>query len=226
MDSLASTSEFSFWDVHTHPSQMALSARAIYSCGYTDSLAVPCYRSLSIHPWFLTDGNYEDQWLWLGQRVHAPGVVAIGEVGLDKCADTSIDLQLRMFRQVVVLSERCALPLILHVVRASNEIIRLRKELDARMPWVIHGFRGGRQLAEDYLRHGLYLSFGEHYRADALRTVPAERLLLETDESSSSIETVYRQVAKDRQLSLESLQTSVEQNIKKLFFEGNSCIFK
>ncbi len=218
MDSFASTSESSFWDAHTHPSQGALSAQSIYSCGYTDSLEAACYRSLSIHPWHLTEGNYEAQWLWLCQHVHDSGVVAIGEVGLDKCADTPFDLQLRMFRQVAALSERLSLPLVLHVVKASNEIIQLRKALDARMPWVIHGFRGKRLLAEDYLRHGFYLSFGERYQADALRAVPAERLLLETDESAFPIEAIYRQAAKERQQSLGSLQTSVEQNIKKLFF--------
>ncbi len=226
MGTLADNSVPAFWNVHTHPSQAEPIANAIYSCTYKDRHAEGCLRSLSIHPWQLTEENCEAQWQWLCKNLHGAGVVAIGEVGLDKCADVSFDLQLRQFRRVVALSEECDLPLILHVVKASNEILRLRKEVNARQPWIIHGFRGKRPLAEEYLRHGLYLSFGEHFQTEALRAVPQERVLLETDESALPIETVYDRVASELQLSPASLQSCVEQNVQKLFFEDNSCIFK
>lgn len=226
MGPLADISGPFFWNVHTHLSQAEPTAHAVYSCTYTDRSAEGCLRSLSIHPWQLTEENCEAQWQWLCKHLHGAGVVAIGEVGLDKCAEAPFDLQLRLFRRVVALSEECALPLILHVVRASNEILRLRMELHVCQPWIVHGFRGKRPLAEEYVRHGLYLSFGEHFQADALRAVPQERLLLETDESPLPIETVYDRVASELQMSLASLQSIVEQNVQKLFFEDNSCIFK
>ncbi len=220
------TSNPVFWNIHAHLSQAEPTAHAIYSCTYMDRFAEGCLRSVSIHPWQLTEENCEAQWQWLCTSLHGAGVVAIGEVGLDRCAEAPFDLQLSLFRRVVELSEEGALPLILHVVRASNEILRLRKELHARQPWIVHGFRGKRPLAEEYVRHGLYLSFGEHFQADALRAVPQERLLLETDESVLSIETVYGRVARELQLSPASLQSRIEQNVQELFFEDNSCIFK
>ena len=74
-------------------------------------------------------------------------------------------------------------PLVIHLVKAMSELLKLKQQIKPANPWIIHGFRGKAALAEECLRHGFYLSFGEKYQEEALRITPAGRLFLETDES-------------------------------------------
>lgn len=74
-------------------------------------------------------------------------------------------------------------------------------------------------MAEEYLRHGFYLSFGEKFQEEALRTVPADRLFLETDESAAPIGELYQQAASVRRVAPEELRETVRQNICKVFFK-------
>lgn len=63
------------------------------------------------------------------------------------------------------------------------------------MPWIWHGFRGNRQTAEMLVGKGFYLSFGERWNADAVRSIPPERLLIETDDSQLSINQIAERIA-------------------------------
>lgn len=179
---------------------------------------MPLYLSVGIHPWYLTEANWSAQWEWLSAAVHDERVVAVGEAGLDKITGASFALQCMAFRRVALLADAMQLPLLIHAVKASNEIIELKKALKPRTPWIIHGFRGKPALAQAYLRQGIYLSFGEKYQEAALRVAPPERLLMETDESPADIRALYLQAAKVLDISPESLREQVQQNVDRLFF--------
>ena len=45
-----------------------------------------------------------------------------------------------------------------------SELLKLKQQIKPANPWIIHGFRGKAALAEECLRHGFYLSFGEKYQ--------------------------------------------------------------
>lgn len=83
--------------------------------------------------------------------------------------------------------------------------------------WIIHGFRGKKELAESLVRQGFYLSFGEKYQAEALQTMPADRLLLETDESICLIEELYRRAACQRNIGVEQLVSKIQATTSLLF---------
>lgn len=168
------------------------------------------HYSVGIHPWYLTEKNAEEQYAWLEEVVHRPGVVAIGECGLDKLRGAPLSLQQEAFKRCVVLAEQVSLPLIIHAVKCTQELICLKKELRPTLPWIIHGFRGRKEVAQEYLKHGFYLSFGEHYREEALRIVPFHRLFLETDESLLPIEAIYRKVAFTLDMTVEELGEKIE----------------
>lgn len=51
-------------------------------------------------------------------------------------------------------------PLVIHLVKAVDELLKVKRDLRPSNPWIIHGFRGKAALAEEYLKHGFYLSFG------------------------------------------------------------------
>ena len=161
------------------------------------------------HPWHLasTPPHYE------GGR---EGAIALGESGLDRLCDTPYDLQLQVFREEVSLSEQLQKPLFLHCVRAIDDVLRIRKELNASQPIIWHGYRGNaRQIHQLPL---FYFSFGIHFNTEALQACPLDRLLLETDDDTQHlISDLYAQVAQLRGISLDSLIRQMHENFRTLF---------
>lgn len=61
--------------------------------------------------------------------------------------------------------------------------------------------------------------FGEKYQEEALRITPADRLFLETDESSVLVADLYSRAAEVRRVSLAELTEAIRENIAKVFFK-------
>ena len=208
-------------NIHTHrlsdnPSNELL------SCTYRDVTEPPfqqaVHLSVGIHPWYITEDDYALQREWVVDMLHDSRVIALGEGGLDKLCATPMDLQERAFRWLIELSEENHLPLIIHCVKCAAELIQLKKEYRPHTPWILHGFRGKPQQAQDYLRHGFYLSYGERYAEEALRQTPLDYLFIETDESQVGIDILYKQAAEHKQISLKTLEDSVLENINHVFY--------
>lgn len=245
-DAVHANKDGGWWDVHTHRLDGDLQ-HAVWSCGWKDTVelspvsgrkpedsfpvdsclmeeipgisnAHPIYISVGIHPWYLTEANFSEQWRWLTESVRSERVVAIGEAGLDKAVEVPFELQLSAFRRVIGVADEYGFPLIIHAVKASNEILELKKKLRPRNPWIIHGFRGKKELAQAYLRNGIYLSYGARYQEEALRSTPLDYLFLETDESATDIRELYVRAAKILEVPEINLREKVRQNINKLFF--------
>ena len=165
------------------------------------------FYSVGIHPWRLPASD--DVIKLLESIALREDVLMIGECGIDKVRGGDLDEQVRVLRRHVELSEAVYKPLVLHCVKSSNEIIALRKRMRAVQPWVIHGFRSNANVARQLLDAGMFLSFGEHFNAEALKIVPSERLLVETDESTMKICEIARRVAEVRGVSCGKLESDV-----------------
>ena len=209
-----------FFNIHTHSLVHPESEILAQSPDLFPSDKLPVYTSIGIHPWFLTEENAESQWKALQKQVSHPSVLAIGEGGLDKLKGPDMELQVKILKQQVALSEEKSLPLIIHCVKAFNELIQLKKELRPHQPWIIHGFRGKEALAIDCIRHGFYLSYGEHFQENALKATPQEKLFIETDESEESITDIYRRIAQTREISPHELTEAIKKNVREVFFKG------
>lgn len=218
-------------DIHTHKSEDVSHGKAIinYPLPVDDSLCLSVsdvrtagkegyFYSVGIHPWKLTERNAEEQFELLQQLLVKEQFVAVGEAGLDKLTAAPMELQVRMFEKQVELSEKYRLPLIIHCVKAMEELLAVRKKLNPAQPWIWHGFRGKPQQAEQLIKNGIYLSFGAHYPEETVRGVPVGHLFLETDASPVDIEEVLRQVAKARSTDVEELRQAIRENIQKVFF--------
>ena len=154
-------------------------------------------------------------------------LIAIGESGLDRLCDTPYDLQLQVFREEVSLSEQLQKPLFLHCVRAIDDVLRIRKELNACQPWIWHGYRGNAQQLQQLLslpptgeaeKGAFYFSFGLKYNTEALLACPLDHLLLETDDDTTTpIADLYAQVAQLRGISLDNLIRQMHDNFRTLF---------
>ena len=208
------------FDIHTHlvtpcPEQAITS----FSVGTEPIGEKAPYVSVGIHPWYLTEADADRLLKLLEQHLQDDRVVALGEAGLDRLRGCSLNVQISVFRREVALAEEYGFPLVIHCVKAFNELIQLKKELRPRQPWIIHGFRGKEQVALDLLRHDCYLSFGARFQEEAVRAVPLERLFIETDESSESIEEICRRIAQARGVSPEDLAEAVNKNVCAVFFK-------
>ena len=131
-------------------------------------------------------------------------------------AEQGWDLQVKVFEEQIRVSEELKKPLIIHCVRAWEELIAIRKKCAPSMPWIIHGFRKKGEQAEQLLKQGFYLSFGEHFQESALRKAWPERLLIETDESSCPIQEIYQHIAAALQISVDELGNQVELTVHRL----------
>ena len=209
-----------FFNIHTHT--LVYPESEILSCSTGLHLTDPriVYTSIGIHPWYLTEENAEAQWHTLQEQISDPSVIAIGEGGLDKLKGPDMELQVKILKQQVALSEEKSLPLIIHCVKAFNELIQLKKELRPHQPWIIHGFRGKEALAIDCIRHGFYLSYGEHFQENALKATPQEKLFIETDESEVPVQEIYQSIALVHGIGLQELMESVKKNVKEVFFKA------
>lgn len=143
--------------------------------------------SVGVHPWWI-DGTHDDERLWKGVEMLAshPQVVAIGECGLDRLKG-DFARQIIFFEKHAQLAETLGKPLVIHCVKAFDEIIAARKRLNPTVQWTIHGFRGKPQQAEQLIRAGFALSFGIKANPAAVRLVPKEHRLFETDDDDVKI---------------------------------------
>ena len=207
-------------DIHSHHSGPSCANRLV-SCSMPgighDEWNESEYLSLSLHPWFVTTNNLPAQLEWIESHIHYPNVLAIGEAGLDKVCSTPFHLQFEAFRRAIALSERYHLPLIIHSVKTYNEIIHLKKELSPLQPWIIHGFRGKKEVMQMLLHHGFYLSFGERYNIESARLMPLKRMFIETDESNIKTEELYARMAQVRGMDETDFSKAIHNNIKCIF---------
>lgn len=206
------------FNIHTHT--ILHPGKEIVSCDVSAFSPYEGYASVGIHPWTLTEENANSQWKTLQELVQDNQVIAIGEAGIDKLRGPSLEFQTALFRREIHLAEAKGLPLVIHCVKAFNELIRLRKEMRPLQPWIVHGFRGKLPLAEDLLKHGCFLSFGAKFQVEAMKATPIERLFIETDESEMSVEDIYQDIAKVRGISFEELTTAVNKNVQKVFLKA------
>jgi TatD DNase family protein len=178
------------------------------------------YHSRGIHPWYI-EVNYREQLEILEKDLLHAKCVALGEAGLDKLCNIDFDVQRRVFKSQIELSEKYQLPLIIHCVRASNELFQLRKVLNPTQPWIWHGFHKA-SLLKQTIELEIIPSFGEAILdnlslRNELKKVDSNHFLLETDNSSFSIEFIYKMVAELRNVSLEKLQKEQIANFISIF---------
>ena len=171
--------------------------------------------SCGVHPWYSEDA--EPQLKFLKEIAGDPRIVAIGEAGLDKLKGPDLKIQQTIFEQQVQLSEQLQKPLIIHCVKAWEELLHIKKLYKPRQPWIIHGYKGKVELAKQLLSHGFLFSINERFNDDALREIPLDRLFCETDISETSIEDIYSEVAKALDISEEVLASQIVENVKRTF---------
>lgn len=209
-----------WFNIHTHKTLHTGDEIVSYDVSILPAMGEQGYISIGIHPWFLTEDNAGMQLEALQKAIESHQPIAIGEAGLDKLKGPSMKLQMEVFKKVATLAEEHSLPLVIHCVKAFNELIRIKQEMRPQQPWIVHGFRGKAPLANELIRHGFWLSFGATFQTEIDAESVKNHLFIETDESETPIEDVYQSVASNLQLPLEELKEAIKMNVKKVFFKA------
>ena len=173
--------------------------------------------SVGLHPWKV-DAGWQEAVDSIRQEAMREDVWAIGECGLDRVRGAALPLQAEAFRAQMAIAEEVRKPMVIHCVRALDELLALRREVaeqcrrrgEEPQLWVVHGFRGKPEQAKQLMAKGMLLSFGHRYNVETLRSVFAsfqERVtkdapsclnpfFLETDDLHLSVRQIYEQVAR------------------------------
>jgi len=175
-----------------------------------------------IHPWFLNEGNEKLLLTTLESYIKNPNVIAVGEAGFDKLRGPSLELQRRVFEKQTAISEEVGKPVVIHCVKAWEELLASQKKLKPEMPWLIHGFRGNIELAGQLISKGMYLSFWFDFvlrpeSRNLLKSLPTDRIFLETDGAEADIKAIYKKVARDLDMTVDALKAIVLNNFNDFF---------
>lgn len=181
------------------------------------------HYSVGFHPYNVGKFDEQDTLNKVRLATENQNVFAIGEIGLDKSIKAPLELQTRIFERQVDIAEFADLPVILHVVRAFNEIIAFKKTHNPSVPMIIHGYNGNKEIAEELVKAGFLISFGEAIADDntkvieAFKAVPLEKMFLETDEGGMDIREIYQAAAELKGISMNPLRLQIVENTRAHF---------
>ena len=215
-----------FINLHTHQfSNLSDVIEVVNQYPWEFDASIPKY-SIGIHPWYIDENRIESDLNIISEKLQLPECLALGECGLDKRIEITMELQTSVFKQQLQLVQQTEKPIILHCVAAYDEVIALKKELKVENPMIIHGFSKNEQVANSLLKNGFYLSFGKYLLRSrnigtelekVFKFTPENKILLETDTVEESIYDVYEKAAFIKGISVDEMKAIVLQNYTNIF---------
>lgn len=178
----------------------AAGVRAMLSVGTTLASSQACVAlaerfeairaSVGLHPNNCCQAEQGD-WEQIQELCQHPRVAALGETGLDRhWDDCPWEVQVDYFRRHLALSRLRGLPVVIHTRECAAETLEILRQEAQLGPvhGVMHSFTGPQEVADGCLELGLYISFAGMvtYKnaadiRDIAKTIPADRILVETD---------------------------------------------
>lgn len=216
-------------DIHTHDTEPVPGVHIVRTLMAHEGVLPGDLPGVSftagIHPWFLTENNAEELLGFVSKVATDPFVVGIGEAGFDRLKGPPVSLQRRVFDEQVMIADKLQKPVIIHCVKAWEELFAAYKRLKTKTHWMVHGFRGKKELAMQLISHGMYLSFWFDFvvqpeSTELLRSLPRERIFLETDGSGIDIKDIYNKVASDLDVSVTEMKAIILSNFNRFFCNG------
>ncbi|MFP4069646.1 MAG: TatD family hydrolase [Opitutales bacterium] len=201
--------------------------------------------AIGLHPWKVNHApaNWRDRFL------HAldHGARAIGEIGLDQWIEGhDIDRQLDAFHWQLQQAAERDLPVSIHCLKATGPLMKALKEAELPERGIhLHALNAPLEVFEQLAGLGARFSFNagqlkpKHKKApEAIRAIPSERLLVESDAPDflpaevqrefelpdalnhpANLRAAYRAIADLRETSVETLAEQVARNFKRYFLE-------
>lgn len=190
-------------NIHQHYSEDSELNSGIYSFDVNDNLE-PVKRldrfSIGIHPWFAKCSSKDKDLSIVAKFAKKMNCVAIGECGLDRLRGESLNFQLEIFREQINIANSANKPIIIHCVKAFPELISLKKEFSKITQWIVHGFNGNKQIANELIKHHISISFGVQLLTsqklqNIYQSLPKEYRYLETDASNIPFNEIVKEIS-------------------------------
>ncbi|GAA6767830.1 TatD family hydrolase [Flavobacterium sp. CGRL1] len=183
--------------------------------------SIPFY-SIGIHPWYIKEDQIDLELKIIEDKLQTENCLAVGECGLDKRIEIPLEQQIIVFEKQLALAEKYKKPVVIHCVVAFQEIKAIKKKLKISVPMIIHGFSKNKQLAEQLIKDGFYLSFGKYLLKNpdlktVFESVPNDRFFLETDTIEEDIQQVYNIASEYKNITVKELQDIISSNCKIVF---------
>jgi TatD DNase family protein len=181
------------------------------------------YFSIGIHPWKINLQSEGEQLFAILKNLTNKHLFAIGECGLDKLIDTDLKEQEKIFMAQIRIAEEIKKPIIIHCVKAFEDLVRIKKEMKVSVPMIIHGYNNNQQIAEHLIKNNFYFSFGEALfkensnASKVISIISKEKLFLETDDKPITIQEIYAKAAGLLNIDMEQLKEIVYGNFKRVF---------
>ncbi len=146
------------------------------------------YATVGVHPCDTYDMTDEDIERLRIMAKNNPKVRAIGEIGLDyHFDDTKPDIQKEWFIKQLRLAKELNMPVVIHDRDSKGEAIEILKR-EGISNGVMHCFSGSAETARELVKMGFMISFtgvltfkNARRAVEACRSIPIERLMIETD---------------------------------------------
>ena len=213
-----------FVDIHTHHPKNSAEILAVESLFLQDAGSPRNTNfpfSAAVHPWHTQSYSLKQIGAMLEEVVKKPGLIAIGETGLDKSYKSDYQHQRQVFGLHLEFAQRHSKPVIIHAVRSWNEIIEYLKH--SKTPSILHGYSAGVVLTKQLIGLGCYFSVGKsvlqitpRFR-ESLQIIPLSSLFMESDDSQVDIQEIYSEVSKLRNIAMGDLKIQIYENFKNLF---------
>jgi TatD DNase family protein len=213
-------------NIHTHlPSEEG--AISIYNAGEDpEALKDHGFISIGIHPWYIRELNVVSAFDFMRKNAANEKVLFIGECGLDKLVEVPMPEQEKIFIAQIKIAEEVKKPLIIHCVKAFDELIRIKKEQKIKIPVIIHGFNNNEQIAAQLLSNGFYLSFGKALLKEdsnaqkVIQQTDSTNFFLETDDGNHSIKSIFDKASQLKNIPVDELKEQMYINFKNLENNG------
>lgn len=186
--------------------------------GFDQSCFLEKYFSIGIHPW---DADLKISFSEFESIIQNQNCLAIGECGLDKLKGPDLEIQKTIFISQLDLAVKYQLPVIIHCVKAFDELIEVCQPYHLKVPLIIHGFNKSSQLAKQLIDKGFYISC-HHSVFDKTEydfsLFPLNKIFLETDDNEDiSIIDIYKKAAKSFHYTDNDLKEKIYTNFTTLF---------
>lgn len=193
--------------------------------------------AVGIHPSDCA-GAADADFLELRRLCAEPGVVAVGEIGLDYYwkDNPPKDFQQAVFRRQIELALEVDLPVIVHDREAHGDSLDIVRDYP-KARGVFHCFSGSPEMAEELLKHGWYLGFdgpvtypNARRAPEVVALTPMDRIVVETDSpylspvpnrgkrnDSRNLRYIVQKLAEWKGVSYEEMERATWENGKRLY---------
>lgn len=215
-----------FIDIHSHCLKVK-DHKAIVSLNYDFDATYPDNYTLGIHPWFIDPTKDLSEIIQDFKTIFKKSSpIGIGEIGLDKVfKGISYELQKSYFDELVKFaSENLINTMIIHCVRAYDDIDLIIKKNNYQGNVIFHDYNGNKQQTKKFLKSNYYFSFlnalinKDQKGFESLKIIPTDRLFFETDDQQERlIKDIYHAYINEFGISKETLLKQINNNAKRCF---------